>query len=214
MGDRYAHGALALSARRTRPDRRPGVAWPSRTRPGERSSVVFLSRRSGDGFGTARPSHRTQGSSGMNAQDIRLSVGFPNHPKTIKLERRLGFRVSAPCCRSGPGRRKTARRATSVARTIVPSTVQRPWTRKTSRSSPNGPANRARSSQRSWRSVGSIKPPTVTACTNGNSTTLGGRRDESRRQGPLFTDGQDSPGYLQVPICTRYSKSAPTSSRD
>ena len=26
----------------------------------------------------------------MNA-DIRLSVGFPNHPKTIKLERRLGF---------------------------------------------------------------------------------------------------------------------------
>ena len=27
----------------------------------------------------------------MNAQDIRLSVGFPNHPKTIKLERRLGF---------------------------------------------------------------------------------------------------------------------------
>ena len=27
----------------------------------------------------------------MNAQDIRLSVGFPDHPKTIKLERRLGF---------------------------------------------------------------------------------------------------------------------------
>ena len=27
----------------------------------------------------------------MNAQDIRLSVGFPHHPKTIKLERRLGF---------------------------------------------------------------------------------------------------------------------------
>ena len=26
----------------------------------------------------------------MNA-DIRLSVGFPNHPKTVKLERRLGF---------------------------------------------------------------------------------------------------------------------------
>ena len=26
----------------------------------------------------------------MNA-DIRISVGFPNHPKTVKLERRLGF---------------------------------------------------------------------------------------------------------------------------
>jgi len=26
----------------------------------------------------------------MNA-DIRISVGFPNHPKTVKLDRRLGF---------------------------------------------------------------------------------------------------------------------------
>lgn len=27
----------------------------------------------------------------MSAQDIRLSVHFPDHPKTVKLERRLGF---------------------------------------------------------------------------------------------------------------------------
>ena len=40
-----------------------------------------------------------------------------------------------------------------------------------------------------------------------NNQPLGGRCDESRRQSPLFTDGQDSPGYLQVPICTRCSRS-------
>lgn len=72
----------------------------------------------------------------MSAQDIRLSVHFPDHPKTIKLDRRLGFQgvrsllsLWAWAAQTRPdgnlGGANGRKRPSDV-----------PWTRKTSRSSP------------------------------------------------------------------------------